>query len=160
MRSFCSGPGCSKLTTSLLNVSLNFQILISRICQYFLLKKCEKLWQCKASLIFSTKNISVFSHEVVEYLTSWPLNELVNLRVLWTTGPWRRRFPILSCVFYGSNPRPPGEDPFWTLAPLTEQTRLRFIGLCSIPNFKQLSLAFLKKNILSIFYSQTQDPLW
>ena len=38
---FClyrSGPGCSKLTTS-----LKFQTLISRICQYFLLKKCEKL---------------------------------------------------------------------------------------------------------------------
>ena len=38
-----SGPGCSKLTTSLVNVSLNFQMLIFRICQYFLLKKCEKL---------------------------------------------------------------------------------------------------------------------
>ena len=36
-----SGPGCSKLTTSLVNVSLNFQELISQICQYFLLKKCE-----------------------------------------------------------------------------------------------------------------------
>ena len=36
-----SGPGCSKLTTSLVNVSLNFQSLIhvSNICQYFLLKK-------------------------------------------------------------------------------------------------------------------------
>ena len=30
-----SGPGCSKLTTSLVNVSLNFQKLISQICQYF-----------------------------------------------------------------------------------------------------------------------------
>ena len=36
-----SGPGCSKLTTSLVNVSLNFQKLISQICQYFLSKKCE-----------------------------------------------------------------------------------------------------------------------
>ena len=34
-----SGPGCSKLTTSLVNVSLKFQTLISEICQYFLLKK-------------------------------------------------------------------------------------------------------------------------
>ena len=48
-----SGPGCSKLTTSLVNVSLKFQTLISQICQYFLLKKCEKLLQCK-------KNISVY----------------------------------------------------------------------------------------------------
>ena len=38
-----SGPGCSKLTTSLVNVSLKFQMLISEICQYLLLKKCEKL---------------------------------------------------------------------------------------------------------------------
>ena len=72
------GPGCSKLTTSLVNVSLKFQMLISYIHQYFwlknllkfqmlisyihkyfLLKKCEKLLHCKASLIFSTK-ISVF----------------------------------------------------------------------------------------------------
>ena len=56
-----SGPGCSKLTMSLVNVSLKFQTLISEICQYFLLKKYEKLLQCtaKASHIFSTKNISV-----------------------------------------------------------------------------------------------------
>ena len=39
------GPGCSKLTTSLVNVSLKFQTLISEIWQYFLLKKCEKLLQ-------------------------------------------------------------------------------------------------------------------
>ena len=30
-----TGPSCSKLTTSLVNVSLNFQTLISQICQYF-----------------------------------------------------------------------------------------------------------------------------
>ena len=30
-----SGPGCSKLTTSLVDVSLKFQTLISEICQYF-----------------------------------------------------------------------------------------------------------------------------
>ena len=33
------GHGCSKLTTSLVNVSLKFQTLISEICQYFLSKK-------------------------------------------------------------------------------------------------------------------------
>ena len=32
------GPGRSKLTTSLANISLNFQTLISKICQHFLLK--------------------------------------------------------------------------------------------------------------------------
>ena len=38
------GPGCSKLTTSLFNEPLKFQTLISQIRQYFLLKKCEKLF--------------------------------------------------------------------------------------------------------------------
>ena len=49
------GPGCSKLTTSLVNVSLKFQTLISQICQYFLLKKCEKLLQCKSFSHFFKK---------------------------------------------------------------------------------------------------------
>ena len=42
-RYYITGPGCSKLTTSLVNVSLKFQMLISDIHQYFLSKKCEKL---------------------------------------------------------------------------------------------------------------------
>ena len=63
-----SSPGCSKLTTSLVSVSLKFQTLISQICQYFLLKKCEKLLQ--ASLIFSTKKINVFGYKVVKHFTS------------------------------------------------------------------------------------------
>ena len=50
-----SGPGCSKLTTSLVNVSLNFQRLISQIGQYFLSKKCEKLLQCKSFSHFLNK---------------------------------------------------------------------------------------------------------
>ena len=60
------GPGCSKLTTLLVNVLLKFQTSISNTCQYFLLKKCT----AKASLIFSTKNISVFDYKVVKHLTS------------------------------------------------------------------------------------------
>ena len=51
---YLAGPGCSKLTTSLVNVSLKFQTLISEICQYFLLKKCEKL------LSFFQQKISVY----------------------------------------------------------------------------------------------------
>ena len=50
-----SGPGCSKLTTSLVNVSLKFQTLISEIWQYFLLKKYEKLLQCKSFSHFFNK---------------------------------------------------------------------------------------------------------
>ena len=64
-----SGPNCSKLTTSLVNVSLTFQTLISEIRQYFLLKKCEKLLQCKSFSHFLNKNISVFSYKVVKHLT-------------------------------------------------------------------------------------------
>ena len=41
----------------------------------------------KASLIFSTKNISVFGYKAAKHLTSWPLNELVKLTMLWTTVP-------------------------------------------------------------------------
>ena len=50
-----SGPSCSKLTTSLVNVSLKFQTIISQICQYFLLKKCEKLLHCKSFSHFFNK---------------------------------------------------------------------------------------------------------
>ena len=41
----------------------------------------------KASLIFSTKNITVSGYKVTKHLMSWPLNEHVKLTMLWTTGP-------------------------------------------------------------------------
>ena len=50
-----SGVGCSKLTTSLVNVSLKFQTLIFEIQQNFLLKKCEKLLQCNSFSHFFNK---------------------------------------------------------------------------------------------------------
>ena len=50
-----TGPSFSKLTTSLVNVSLKFQTLISQMYQYFLLKKCEKLLQCKSFSHFFNK---------------------------------------------------------------------------------------------------------
>ena len=51
-----SGPGCSKLTMLLVNVSLKFQTLISQTCQYFFgWKKCEKLLQCKSFSHFFNK---------------------------------------------------------------------------------------------------------
>ena len=64
---YTSGPGCSKLTMSLVNVSLKFQMLVSQICQYFLLKNVRSFCTAKASLIFSTKNISVFGYKVVKH---------------------------------------------------------------------------------------------
>ena len=59
------GPGCSKLTTSLVNVSLKFPTLISQTRQHFSLKKCEKLLS-----FFFNKNISIFGYKVVKHLTS------------------------------------------------------------------------------------------
>ena len=76
------GPGCSKLTTSLVNVSLNFQKLISQMCPYFFVKKCEKLLHCKSFSQFFNKNFGVFGYEVVKHLMSGPLNELVKLMML------------------------------------------------------------------------------
>ena len=62
------GPGCSKLTTSLVNVSLKFQTLISEIRQYFLLKNMRSFCDAKAFLIFN-KIISVIGYKVVKHLT-------------------------------------------------------------------------------------------
>ena len=41
------GPSYSKLTISLVNDSLKFQIAVLQIHCYFLLKKCENLLHCK-----------------------------------------------------------------------------------------------------------------
>ena len=68
-----SGPGCSKLMTSLVNVLLKFQTLISQICQYFWLKKCVKLLHCKSSSHFFKKKfqcIWLYSHKTLNKLTS------------------------------------------------------------------------------------------
>ena len=52
---YLSGPSCSKLTTSLVNVSLKFQKLILQIHCYFLLKKCENPLHCKGFSHFFNK---------------------------------------------------------------------------------------------------------
>ena len=49
------GPGCSKLMTSLGNLSLKF---LTKFCS------------AKAFLMFFNKNISVFDHKVMKHLTS------------------------------------------------------------------------------------------
>ena len=75
------GPSCSKLTTSLVNVTLKFQTLVSKLSKYFVEKKCELL-HCKSFSHFFNKDISVFGYKVVKHLTSWPLNELIKLTIL------------------------------------------------------------------------------
>ena len=83
-----TGPGCSKLTTSLVNEMLKFETLYLKYADIFCWKKSEKLLQCKIFSHFLTKNISVFGYEVVKHLTSWSLNDLIKLTMVWTTGPW------------------------------------------------------------------------
>ena len=53
-----SGPSCSKLTTSLVNVSLKFQTLILQIHCYFLLKKCKNPLQ--RILTFFQQKVTVY----------------------------------------------------------------------------------------------------
>ena len=67
------GPGCSKLMTSLVNETLKFQTLISQICQYFLLKKCEKLLHCKTFSHFFNKK-----YQCIWLLSCKTLNELTS----------------------------------------------------------------------------------
>ena len=64
------GAGCSKLMTSLVNISLQFQTLISEIRQYFVGKNVRSFRIAKASLIFSAKYISIIGYEVIKHLTS------------------------------------------------------------------------------------------
>ena len=54
------GASCSKLTTSLVNVSLKFQTLILQIHCHFLLKKCENPLHCKGFSHFFKKKITVY----------------------------------------------------------------------------------------------------
>ena len=56
--------------TSLVNVSLNFQKLISQICLYFLPKNIRSFCIAKPSFILSTKTFSAFGYKVVKHLTS------------------------------------------------------------------------------------------
>ena len=64
------GAGCSKLTTSLVNVSFKFQMLIYP--KYTIIFCRKKMRSFCTSIIFSTKNINVFGYKVVK------LNELTS----------------------------------------------------------------------------------
>ena len=57
-------------------------MLISEICQYFLLKKCELL-HC----IYATKNISVFGYKVIKHLTVDLLTSSLSLPCFEQLGP-------------------------------------------------------------------------
>ena len=69
MKKCISGPGCPELMTSLVNVLLKFQTLISEILQYFLSKKCEKLLQCKSFSHFFNKKFQCIWLLILKHLT-------------------------------------------------------------------------------------------
>ena len=78
-----TGPSCSKLTTSLVNVSLKFQTLILQIhCYFFVEKNVRILCTAKNSHIFSTKNNGVFVTLADICLTNLCLNDIVKLTIL------------------------------------------------------------------------------
>ena len=71
MFSCTPGTGCSKLTTSLVNLWLKFKMQILQIHCYFFLEECENLLHYKRfSHFFSTKNDSGFDDIVSIYLTN------------------------------------------------------------------------------------------
>ena len=71
-------PSCSKLTTLLVNVSLNIsEANFSNMPLFLVDKNVKSFCIAKDSLTFSAKKISVFGYKVVKHLTSGPLNELV-----------------------------------------------------------------------------------
>ena len=83
-----------------LTMSLKFQMLTSEICQYFLLKRCEKLLHCKSFSHFFNKKFSVFGYKVVKHLTSWPLSELVKLTMLRTNAA--KVFNVIYATGFGT----------------------------------------------------------
>ena len=88
----------------------------------------------KASLIFSTKNISVFGYKAIKHLTSWPLNELVKLTMLWTTGP---SLPIFASCRDCHMILLPAKTVHHTWLPLRLSVTFRFLPtlLCIIKGF-------------------------
>ena len=99
-----SGPGCSKLTTSLVNDSLKFtssdtQIrwnlhqVIRKYAEIFCWKNVSSFCSAKATHIFSAKNIRILYTESAKTVNEMTLNELVKLTTLWTTGPWLTMTP-------------------------------------------------------------------
>ena len=78
--------------TSLVKVSLNFQMFIAQTYLKYVSIFVEKIWEAFA-LLFPTKTISEFGYKIIKHLTSWPFNELVKLTMLWITGSRSSLFP-------------------------------------------------------------------
>ena len=84
------GPSCSKLTMSLVNVSLKFFIFKYGIWANIFAEKMRVAF-VKATHIFSAKiHVNyIVPTRTVNFFTT---NELVKLTMLWTTGPRQKTF--------------------------------------------------------------------
>ena len=76
-----TGPSCSKLTMSLVNLSLKLWSLNMAYVLTFLLKKCESY---SHFLSKNTWELDIVLTRTVNILTT---NRLFKLTLLWTTGP-------------------------------------------------------------------------
>ena len=85
--SYSSGPCCSKLTMSLVNVSLKFWSLNVAYTLIFLLKKnVSSFCICKSYSHFFSKNTCKLDNVITRTVNILTTNELVKLTTLWTTG--------------------------------------------------------------------------
>ena len=89
---YWSGPSCSKLTMSLVNVSLKPWSLTMAYTLIFLLKK---MW-----VAFFSKNTCEFGIVLTRTVNILTTNELVKLTTLWTTGPWTFTSQVCRNVLY------------------------------------------------------------
>ena len=63
---------------------------------------CIRRWHWPGVYV-SPCSLALVSYTIIKHLTSWPLNELVKLTMLWTTGPWLYQFSILANLHWSSS---------------------------------------------------------
>ena len=83
-----SGPSCSKLTMSLVNVLLKHWSLIMAYMLFFCWKNVSSFCKCKSYSHFFSKNNYELDIVLTRTVNILITNELVKLTMLWTTGPW------------------------------------------------------------------------
>ena len=63
--------------------------MIRKYATIFCWKNVSSFFTAKATHIFSAKTIRILSIESAKTVKEMTLNELVKLKTLWTTGPWK-----------------------------------------------------------------------
>ena len=93
-----SGPSNLKLTMSLVNASLKLWSLHMANTLIFLLKNVSSFCICKSYSHFFSKNICELDIALIRIVNILTTNKLVQLTMLWTTGPWIKSFSRVTCV--------------------------------------------------------------